>query len=61
VPSEDGSFDLFFSPERPANVDENNWVKTVPGNGFFVYLRLYGPEQPFFDKTWKLDDVEKVK
>ena len=61
VPNEDGSFDLFFSPEPPANVDENNWVKTVPGKGFFVYLRLYGPKQPFFDKTWKLDDVEKVK
>jgi hypothetical protein len=60
VASADGSFDLFFSPELPANVDENNWVKTVPGNGFFVYLRLYGPEQSFFDKIWKPGDIEKV-
>ena len=60
VSNANGSFDLYFSPELPANVDENNWVKTVPGNGFFVYLRFYGPEQPFFDKTWKPGDIEKV-
>ena len=23
-------------------------------------VRLYGPEQPLFDKTWKLPDIEKV-
>lgn len=61
VQNADGSFDLFFSPERPINVDENNWVKTILDNGFFVYLRFYGPEQPFFDKTWKPGDVEKTK
>ena len=24
-------------------------------------FRLYGPEKPFFEKTWKLPDIEKVK
>lgn len=31
---------------------EGNWLKTVPGKGWFCLLRLYGPEQSFFDGTW---------
>ena len=27
---------------------------------FEVLFRLYGPEKPFFDKTWKLPDIEKI-
>jgi hypothetical protein len=23
-------------------------------------FRLYGPEKPLFDKTWKLPDIEKI-
>jgi hypothetical protein len=30
------------------------------GQGFFVILRIYGPTQAFFDKTWVPSDVEKV-
>jgi hypothetical protein len=32
---------------------ENNWVQTWSGKGWFVILRLYGPLEPFFDKTWR--------
>jgi hypothetical protein len=32
---------------------ESNWVQTIPGNGWNVFLRLYGPGQSWFDKTWK--------
>jgi hypothetical protein len=38
-----------------------NWVATVPGEGFLVILRLYGPTQVYFDKSWKPDDVAQVK
>jgi len=24
-------------------------------------FRLYGPEKPLFEKTWKLPDIEKVQ
>jgi len=61
VANEDGSFDLYFGPERPADVPEENWVQTRPGKGWFVYLRLYGPEQPYFDKTWVPGDAEKLE
>ena len=25
-----------------------------------VLARFYGPEKPLFDKTWKLQDIEKT-
>jgi hypothetical protein len=58
--SEDGSFDLYFGPALPADVPEENWVQTTAGKGWFVYLRLYGPERPYFDNTWIPGDAEKV-
>ena len=36
-------------------------VDTVPGRGWCGGFRLYGPTQAFFDKTWKPDDIVKVK
>jgi hypothetical protein len=56
----DGSVDLFFGPAAPAG-KESNWIKTIPGQGFFTMFRLYGPLEPVFDGTWKLNDIEKVK
>ncbi len=56
----DGSFDLYFGPTAPAGMGKN-WMRTVPGKGYFVLLRLYSPMQSFFDETWKPDDVIKVK
>jgi hypothetical protein len=57
----DGSYDLYFGPKRPAGVPEANWVQTRPGSGWFAYLRLYGPEKPFWNKTWIPGDVERVQ
>ena len=37
-----------------------NWVQTVPGKGWFVILRLYGPLEPWFDKTWRPGEIEPV-
>jgi hypothetical protein len=42
-------------------------VRTGPSRGrtagknFFLIFRLYGPEKVFFERTWKLADVEKVQ
>jgi len=55
----DGSVDIFFGPEEP--VDKGNWIKTVPGKGWFPIFRFYGPAQPYFDKTWKLEDIVAVQ
>ena len=56
----DGSVDISFGPVAPPG-HEKNWVKTVAGRGWFPLLRFYGPLQPFFDKTWRPDDIEEVK
>ena len=54
----DGSVDLYFGPTAPEGL-ESNWVKTMPGEGFFLYFRLYGPKKEFFDLSWTLDDLKK--
>ena len=38
----------------------NNWIQTVPGKGWNVILRHYGPLEAFFDKTWKPGDPELI-
>ena len=55
-PNSDGSFDIFFGPDKPEG-KENNWVKTIPGKGWFTFVRMYGPEEPIFDGTYKLPDI----
>ena len=59
-PNEDGSFDAYFGPELPDGVPEENWVQTRPGGSWFVYLRLYGPLEAWFDKEWVPSDPEKL-
>jgi len=56
----DGSADIWFGPTLPRE-GSANWIKTVPGRGYFAGMRLYAPTQAFFDKTWKPDDIEPVK
>ena len=55
----DGSLDLWFGPQAPAG-KESNWVKTLPGKGWFAYFRAYGPTEAFFDKSWRLTDFEEI-
>jgi hypothetical protein len=31
------------------------------GERWFVIVRIYGPLQPWFDKTWQPGDIEVVK
>jgi hypothetical protein len=57
----DGSVDLYFGPTAPEGKPASNWIKTLPGKGWFTYFRLYGPTQPYFDRSWVLPDVELVK
>ncbi len=53
----DGSVDVYFGPEAPAG-KESNWVQTVSGRSWNMLLRLYGPLEPFFDKTWRPGEIE---
>lgn len=57
---ETGTSDLYFGPEAPAG-QEGHWIRTIPGEGWFVYLRLYGPTGPAFDGSWRPGDFERVE
>jgi len=52
--------ELYFGPTAPAG-QEGRWIKTVPGRGWFAYIRIYGPDKPAFDGSWKPADFEEVK
>jgi hypothetical protein len=51
--------DLYVGPTAPKG-NESHWIKTTPGKGWFAYIRIYGPEQAAFDKSWKPGDFEEV-
>jgi hypothetical protein len=55
----DGSVDVYFAPKAPAG-KESNWVPTDAKGRFEALFRFYGPEQPLFEKTWVLPDIEKI-
>ena len=55
----DTSADIWCGPVAPAG-HEANWIQTVPGKGWFATMRLYGPLEPWFDKTWRPGEIEPV-
>ncbi|MCU0070472.1 DUF1254 domain-containing protein [Pseudomonas koreensis] len=57
----DGSIDIYFGPNKSANVDDSNFIQTISGRNFLAAVRLYGTGVEFYDQTWKPDDVVKVK
>ena len=60
IKNADGSFDLNYGPTAPAG-KEANWTQTVPGKKWFVLFRLYGPLEPWFNKSWRPGDFVLVK
>ncbi|SBO43679.1 DUF1254 domain-containing protein [Cyanobium sp. NIES-981] len=55
----DGSVDVYFGPKPPAG-KESNWIQTVPGQSWFTILRLYGPLEPWFQRTWRPGEIEPL-
>ena len=60
ITNADGSVDLYIGPKAPAG-KEANWIQTVPKKGWFTYFRLYGPLEPWFEKTWRPGEIEQMK
>ncbi|WP_223428640.1 DUF1254 domain-containing protein [Tateyamaria pelophila] len=56
----DGSYDIYFGPEAPEG-KEGNWLQTVPGKSWFTILRMYGPLEPWINKTWRPGEIEMVQ
>ncbi|MGB5812796.1 MAG: DUF1214 domain-containing protein [Polyangiales bacterium] len=59
VPNADGSVTIHFGPRAPLG-RESNWIQTVPGKGWFTVLRLYGPLEHWYDKTWRPGDIVRT-
>ena len=51
---------MVFGPNAPKDKDAN-WIKTVPGKGWFAGVRFYSPTKAFFDQSWKPGNMEKAK
>jgi len=51
---------LYFGPKSPEG-KEANWIPIDAQRQFELPARFYGPEKAFFDKAWKMDDVEEMK
>jgi hypothetical protein len=56
----DGSYDLYFGPRAPEG-KEGNWLQTLPGKSWFTILRMYGPLEPWINKTWRPSEIELVQ
>jgi len=60
VKNADGSIDFSFGQTLPAGGGKN-WLQTLPGKSWFAWFRFYAPTQAYFDRSWPLPDIEKVK
>ena len=47
----------FQAPAR----NEADWIATVPGKGWSTLFRLYRPLAPWFDKSWRPEEIELVR
>jgi hypothetical protein len=56
--NQDGSVTFYIGPDNPDK--KKNFIKSVPGRGWFSLFRFYGPGEGFFDRTYKVGDFEKV-
>jgi hypothetical protein len=61
VADADGSHTVYFSPKKPAGINDGNWIQTTPGKGWNLLLRLYSPLESFFTKTWRPSEFTQVK
>lgn len=56
--NKDGSYDIYFGPEKPSNGE--NWIQTNNGQGWWTCVRIYGPQEAAFDQTWQLNDIKFI-
>ena len=54
----DGSVDLYFGPRAPKGL-KSNWLPTQ-GKRPYLWLRLYGPGDAFWNKTFTMPDVKRL-
>ena len=59
VTNADGSVDVYIGPKKPEG--KVNWIQTLPGKGWNLLWRIYGPEQAWYDLKWRPSEIEEVR
>ena len=59
--NDDGSFVVMLGPDAAPEGWESNYVRTLPGRGWFPYMRNYGAHREFFDGTYLLPNIHRVE
>jgi len=59
--NKDGSITMLLGPGKPPKGWEANYVQTLPGRGWFPYMRAYGAKAEFFNDEYKFPTINKVK
>jgi hypothetical protein len=59
VTNADGSVDVYIGPKKPEG--DVNWIQTIPGKGWNLLWRIYGPEQAWYDQKWRPSEIEEVR
>jgi hypothetical protein len=57
--NDDGSYTFHIGSNPPEG--KRNWLKTVPGRGWFSLIRWYGSQHEFFDHKYRPGDFVKVQ
>jgi hypothetical protein len=57
--NDDGSVDVYFGPEGPKGL-ESNWIPTQ-GKRPVPIIRIYGGEERYWNRSFKMPDVELLK
>ena len=57
---DNGDLIITFGPTAPDG-REGNWIQTRPGKGWFPILRIYGPLEAWFDKTWRPGEIQPAE
>jgi hypothetical protein len=60
IQNADGSYDIYISPQPPAG-EKVNWIQSIPGKGWNLLWRIYGPTQVWYDKAWRPSEIELVE
>ena len=60
VKNEDGSITLYLQNKAPEDKYKPNWLP-APTGPFAAIMRLYWPEQPALDGSWKAPKLNRVK
>jgi hypothetical protein len=56
----DNSITMMLGPGDPPKGWEANYVQTLPGRGWFPYMRAYGAKAEFFNDEYKFPTINKV-